>query len=229
MKNKKPIIALGALAVLGLIGGTIAYFTSEATFDNVFTTATYKTKSTETFSSPDNWLPGQTVPKSVVTLNEGTIPVAVRVSTAEKWTLENGTEITMPHTFNEGTENAVTYNSDRDLVTLNYGTNKATMWIDSTDTTNDKHLYYYKKLAPNATTDESFLTSVTLNSNVTTDTNCVTEGVVGEGTVTKTCTTVIKGLGKATYTLTITIETVQADQYQNAWTTAPAISETDND
>ena len=229
MKNKKPIIALGALAVLGLIGGTIAYFTSEATFDNVFTTATYKTKSTETFSSPDNWLPGQTVAKSVVTLNEGTIPVAVRVSTAEKWTLEDNTEITMPHTFDMGTTDTsddVTYNSDRDLVTLNYGEHKDTMWLSSSNT-DDKHLYYYKKLAPNATTDESFLTSVTLNSNVTTDTNCVTEGVVGEGTVTKTCTTGIKGLGKATYTLTITIETVQADQYQNAWTTAPAITETD--
>lgn len=222
MKNKKPIIALGALAVLGLIGGTIAYFTSEATFDNVFTTATYKTKSTETFSSPDNWLPGQTVPKTVVTLNEGTIPVAVRVSTAEKWTLADNTEITMPHTFDN-----VTYNSDRDLVTLNYGTNKDTMWLNSTNTDTDKHLYYYKKLAPNATTDESFLASVTLNSNVPTDTNCETEGTVGQGTVTKTCTTGIKGLGKATYTLTITIETVQADQYQNAWPTAPAITETD--
>ena len=49
MKNKKPIIALGALAIVGLIAGTIAYFTSEATFDNVFTTAVYKTKSEETF------------------------------------------------------------------------------------------------------------------------------------------------------------------------------------
>ncbi len=223
MKNKKPIIALGALAVLGLIGGTIAYFTSEATFDNVFTTATYKTKSTETFSSPDNWLPGQTVPKSVVTLNEGTIPVAVRVSTAEKWTLDNGTEVTFPLTI-DGTQYYT--NGSRDLVTLNYGEHKDTMWLSSSNT-DDEHLYYYKRLAPNATTDESFLTSVTLNSNVTTDTNCETEGTVGEGTVTKTCTTGIKGLGKATYTLTITIETVQADQYQNAWTTAPTISETD--
>lgn len=231
MKNKKPIIALGALAVLGLIGGTIAYFTSEATFDNVFTTATYKTKSTETFSSPDNWLPGQTIDKTVSTLNEGTIPVAVRVSTAEKWTLADNTEITMPHTFDMGTTETsddVTYNSDRDLVTLNYGEHKDTMWLSSSNTS-DKHLYYYKKLAPNATTDESFLASVTLNANVPTDTNCVTEGTVGQGTVTKTCTTGIKGLGKATYTLTITVETVQADQYQNAWTTAPAITETDND
>ena len=54
MKNKKPIIALGALAVVGLIAGTIAYFTSEVEFDNVFTTATYKTKSTEVFNSPQN-------------------------------------------------------------------------------------------------------------------------------------------------------------------------------
>jgi len=225
MKNKKPIIALGALAVLGLIGGTIAYFTSEATFDNVFTTAVYKTKSTEVFNAPDNWLPGQTVAKTVTTLNEGTIPVAVRVSTSEKWTLENGTEITMPHTFDMGTtddaSDDVTYDSDRDLVTLNLA--NTDKWLASTNE-NDKHLYYYKKLAPNATT-ETFLDSVTLKADVETATNCTTTGEVGQGTVTKTCTTGIKGLGKATYTLTVTIETVQADQYQNAWTTAPTIAE----
>lgn len=227
MKNKKPIIALGALAVLGLIGGTIAYFTSEATFDNVFTTAVYKTKSTEVFNAPDNWLPGETITKTVTTTNEGSIPVAVRVSTAEKWTLENGTEITMPHTFDMGTDETtddVRYNSDRDLVTLNYNASKGTKWLESSDAS-DKHLYYYKKLAAGASTETSFLDSVTLNANVTTDTQCTTNGVVGEGTVTKTCTTGIKGLGKATYTLTVTVETVQADQYANAWTTAPAIAD----
>ncbi len=229
MKNKKPIIALGALAVLGLIGGTIAYFTSEATFDNVFTTAVYKTKSTEVFSAPDNWLPGETVTKTVTTTNEGTIPVAVRVSTSEKWTLENGTEITMPHTFDMGTDvttDDVIYNSDRDLVTLNYNASKGTKWLESSNPTTDKHLYYYKKLAAGASTETSFLDSVTLNANVATDTKCTTDGTVGEGTVTKTCTTGIKGLGKATYTLTVTVETVQADQYQAAWgETAPAIAD----
>ena len=220
MKNKKPIIALGALAVLGLIGGTIAYFTSEATFDNVFTTAVYKTKSTEVFSAPDNWLPGETVAKSVTTKNEGSIDVAVRVSTSEKWTLEDNTEITMPHTFNQGQTNEVTYNSDRDLVTINLA--NTADWLSSSDTS-DKHLYYKKKVAANETTT-TFLSGVTLNSNVATDTKCVTEGTQGQGTVTKTCTTGIKGLGKATYTLTITIETVQYDQYTNAWTTAPEIA-----
>ena len=225
MKNKKPIIALGALAVLGLIGGTIAYFTSEATFDNVFTTAVYKTKSTEVFSAPDNWLPGETVAKSVTTKNEGSIDVAVRVSTSEKWTLDdaNHTEITMPHTFDMGTPETtddVIYQSDRDLVTINLA--NTSDWLSSSDTS-DKHLYYKKKLAANETTT-TFLSGVTLNSNVATDTKCVTEGVQGQGTVTKTCTTGIKGLGKATYTLTITIETVQYDQYTNAWTTAPEIA-----
>lgn len=221
MKNKKPIIALGALAVLGLIGGTIAYFTSEATFDNVFTTAVYKTKSTEVFNAPDNWLPGETITKTVTTTNEGSIPVAVRVSTSEKWTLENGNEVTFPLTI-DGTEYYT--NGSRDLVTLDYNASKGTKWLESSDTS-DKHLYYYKKLAAGASTETSFLDSVTLNANVATDTQCTTNGAVGEGTVTKTCTTGIKGLGKATYTLTVTVETVQADQYANAWTTAPAIAD----
>ena len=93
MKNKKPIIALGALAVVGLVAGTIASFTSEVTLDNVFTTATYKTKSEEVFESPSNWAPGQTVPKTLETENQGTIPVAVRVTTSESWKDENNQTI----------------------------------------------------------------------------------------------------------------------------------------
>ncbi len=215
MKNKKPIIALGALAVVGLIAGTIAYFTSEATFDNVFTTAVYKTKSTETFTSPDNWTPGQEVPKTVITENQGTIPVAVRVTTSEKWEDESGDPI---DTSVIGGIEAALPNNPKKIAILN---------LDNTsDWTYDAatRAYYYKRALAAADNSgstpvydktNSFLKSVTLNPDLPVESNCV-ENVEGS-TTTKTCTTTIDGLGKATYTLTLTVETVQYDQYKAVW------------
>ena len=208
MKNKKPIIALAALVAVGLVGATIAYFTSEVTLDNVFTTATYKTKTTETFSSPTNWLPGTTTPKTIVTENEGTIPVVVRASLAESWKDENG--------------QAVAVSDYRDYTTINF-TNIGTGTNEWTKVGN--YYYFNRQLAAKtATTTDStatFISGVTLNSDVATSQSCTESGTIGQGTYTKTCTTGITGIGKGTYTLTITVETVQADKCAQAWTGAP--------
>ena len=53
IKSKKAIIAIVLLGVLA-IGGTLAYYTSTSTFDNVFQTAEYKTVATEVFESPNS-------------------------------------------------------------------------------------------------------------------------------------------------------------------------------
>ena len=45
-KNRKPLIAIALALLVGLVGGTIAYFTSEATFSNQFKTKPYSTEIT---------------------------------------------------------------------------------------------------------------------------------------------------------------------------------------
>ena len=65
MNNKKALIALALVALVGVVGGTFAYFTSNATFTNEFTTGTYSTSVTEEFVSPDNWTPGTTTTKKI--------------------------------------------------------------------------------------------------------------------------------------------------------------------
>ncbi len=222
MKNKKPIIALGALAVVGLIAGTIAYFTSEVTFDNVFKTAIYKTKSTETFESPTNWTPGTNTPKTVVTKNEGNVDVVVRTSISQAW-------------YGEGYSDDLTTeqkaallidpaNIPQNAVIIHYSDpgDGTWDWIAHTD----GKWYYKTKLAPNETTS-SFLTSVELNPEIPVNSQCDDTGtttiVDGHTVTTKTCTTSIAGLGKATYVLTVTVETVQFDQYSTVWTGAPTI------
>lgn len=214
MKNKKPIIALGALAVVGLVAGTIAYFTSEAQFDNEFTTATYKTESVETFTSPDNWAPGQEVPKTVVTENKGSIPVAVRTTLSESWKDENGDPIDQP-TINQVIGYIPASATDR--------THIAIINLDNTTDWEYKDGYYYYKTALGAKASDaatgpktnSFIKSVTLNPDLATDSSCTPPGTGSTRTI--TCTTTIKGLGKATYTLTVRVETVQFDQYKAVW------------
>lgn len=208
MKNKKPIIALVALVAVGLVGATIAYFTSEVTLDNVFTTATYKTKTTETFSSPSDWLPGTTTPKTIETENEGTIPVVIRATLSEAWTDENGDAVAIAN-----------YRDYTTINTQNIGTG-SDQWTLHTD---GKYYFNRQLAAKGSTTDKttSFISGVTLNANVASSQTCTETGEIGHGTYTKTCTTGITGIGKGTYTLTITVETVQADKCAQAWTGAP--------
>lgn len=224
MKNKKPLVALGALAVVGLVAGTIAYFTSQATFDNVFTTATYKTKSEETFTSPDNWTPGTTTPKSVLTTNEGNIPVAVRVSYNGQW-YDNTFDKTK--TIAENSEAMISAQDiaaveaslpqGESIVTVNLTSGND--WIHQ-----GNYYYYHESLLPDTTTSSSFMQSVTLNANLPVTSGCEVDTAQSTaGKTVKVCTTEITGLGKATYVLTILVETVQYDKYHEVWGAAPGV------
>jgi predicted ribosomally synthesized peptide with SipW-like signal peptide len=54
MKNKKSLIAAGAIALIAIAGGTFAYFRYTETFENNFGLAKEEVSFTETFKSPDN-------------------------------------------------------------------------------------------------------------------------------------------------------------------------------
>ena len=192
--KKKPLLAIVLLIMITVIGFTIAYFTSSASFENVFNTGTYKVITTEVFESPSNWKPGEEIPKTITTTNEGTIPAAVRVSYTEKWEDKNGTDITS--TIDEGT---------------------AIINLDNTsEWTKQGNYYYYNYiLNPNETTS-SFIKSVTLNSQLGSgdDVTCTPS----QDGLSVTCEGANPTFG-AKYILTLTKETVQADKYQEVWNT----------
>lgn len=224
MKNKKPIIALGALAVIGLIAGTIAYFTSEATFDNEFQTALYRTRSTETFEAPSNWLPGQTIDKTLVTRNEGNISVAVRVKMTEKWEVPDSnsasgySEASQAVINNLKTKLAANPDAvnNTDLVII--GLDNQTDWIKSGD-----YYYFARELAPAEgtvyDTTSSPIKDVTLNPAIAIAKTTTEEADDTNHTKSIIVTTSIEGLAGARYTLTLDVETVQFDQYRTAWST----------
>ena len=198
MKNKKSLIAIVALVLVVLVGVTIAYFTSSASFENIFNTGTYKVVTTEVFESPDNWAPGQEIPKTITTTNEGTIPAAVRVSYTEQWLDSEDVDIT--DQVDNGT---------------------AIINLDNTsDWTKEGNYYYYNYILEPDQTTTSFIRSVTLNPELGEDLTCTTS----QDGLTKTCEATNPALG-AKYILTITKETVQADKYKEIWNTSLDITE----
>ena len=232
-KNKKmPIIAITALAIIGIVGGTIAYFTSESVFPNVFKTKKIEAEFTEEFTSPDptvpgspEWKPGSKVDKVVEIKNTSDIPLAARVSYTEEWVAADGTKL--PNTIEvEGAQERV----------VNIHMPEEANWIKDGTADNIKGQpvntwYYYNKVIKKNETAK-FMDYVTFNPKVDieydeeitytyTDNTTSTGPTPEEGkTVKKTTkkyTSKENGYAGATYTLTITIQTVQYDAYESHW------------
>ena len=92
MNNKKIttiFILVSLFILLGIIGFTIAYFTSSTDFENEFNTGLYQTTATEVFESPQNWMPGDETPKTLTITNTGNVDVKARVCIQEEWTSAN--------------------------------------------------------------------------------------------------------------------------------------------
>jgi len=215
--NKKPIIFMLLLTVVSIIvGGTIAYYTSNDTFENEFDTSSYTTQVLETFQSPDDWTPGTTTPKTIVATNKGDTPVAVRMCFDEKWEDSEGNELplTAPLTGSESV-----YES---IAIINYS-DSFTRWINDSYSinANNEMCYYYKTKLDKDESTTSPIDSVTFNPYVTLNNynNCVTEN---DST---TCTTEYNDYAK--YTLNVTVEMVQYDKYKNIWNTDIDIREED--
>ena len=198
-RSKKPLFALLIVALIGIVGVTIAYFTDVIEFPNIFKTKPYSTKSVETFVSPDNWLPGTTTSKTVVATNLGDVDVAVRISYTEEWKAKNGSVLPLK----QGSVAAAVINLDN-----------TSDWIKSGD-----YYYYNKKLSKNQSSN-SFIKSVTFNKDVVSEPNCTTSSDGLE----KSCLSSGTKYDDATYTLKIKVETVQFDSYKDAWSTNVSIT-----
>ena len=196
--NSRLIIALVVLVMIaGVIGVTFAYFQSQQTFSNVFQTKPYSTEFTENFTSPNNWIPGTTTPKNVTAKNTGQVDVAVRVSYTEEWTSANGTTLS----GSQGDNKAA-------IINLSNESN----WVYSNG------YYYYSSILGQNQSTNSFIESVTFNELIEADYTCTDEDGI------KKCTSTGNGYDGATYKLTIKVETIQADAYQDAWNTDVTIS-----
>ncbi|MDE5888899.1 MAG: BsaA family SipW-dependent biofilm matrix protein [Bacilli bacterium] len=222
--NKKTIIAIILLAVIGVVGGTLAYFTSQAQFTNVFRTKPYSTELTEEFDAPDNWLPGEETSKKVYVTNKGDVPVAVRISYTEEWVGGNGTtKLDLVQTKEDGTK--VT------AALINFPNSDD--WISKTESDGNTYYYYNNALGRDEQTS-LFIDKVTFNKDIDIAYTCENVYTYADGTsstgsqpeegktlksTTQKCNSTDETYAGATYTLTIKIETVQFDAFQTYWNT----------
>lgn len=196
-KNKKGIIILGGLSLLGVLGGTLAYFTTTTNIANKFKSGMYQNEIVEKFESPANWTPGTITEKKISVKNTGNIPMAVRASYTEKWVSASGKELNLKDIDNN------------QVSIINFGKN----WTKSSDG------YYYYGSKENKTVLEptsvstSFINSVKFNEKV----NASLKESVSEDGKTITYTSTGDGYDNATYTLMVKIETVQHDAANNFW------------
>jgi len=240
-KKKTPLIALAILLMVGVVGGTIAYFTSNASFVNKFKTGRYETELTEQFTSPEAWTPGTETEKLVTIKNIGEVPVVARVSYEESWETKDGLSPSLTIDYNGSTERTVLINGI-----------DSTKWEEKEE--NGKKYYYYNEVIQPGSAEIKFMDSVTFNEHVDSGmeeytiytyadvdgTNEITitvnkgeemtpeekasiENKVMKKQVKKT-RSAETGYAGATYNLTINIETVQYDGYKKVWNTTKEIA-----
>ena len=210
MNSKRTIYILILILTIGIVGLTIAYFSNSTSIDNTFSTKDYGTTVDEEFVSPSNWLPGTTTPKTLTVTNSGSVDEAVRVSYVETWTSANSsTEGNLPLTQNGNDVAVINWANPSDWTKVTEG--GVVYW------------YYNYKLSPTEVTS-SLLESVTFNSAITNSSNCVTTEPQA-GTKVITCNSTGDGYDGATYKLKFNVETVQYNEYVNAWGTSVAILE----
>ena len=207
MKQRKNIIALLLVAIIGIVGLTVAYFSNSTSITNEFETSEYGTDVIETFTSPTGWQPGDETPKVLTVKNTGEVDEAVRVKVEEKWVNKNGQELSLTQDGNVAA--LIHYINDSDWTRVDV------------DGENYYYYYYNYKLAPDEETTE-LLDKVTFNPLINASTTCTT--TTENGVTTRSCKSNGSGYDGATYTLKFTIETVQYNKYADAWNTGSTIT-----
>lgn len=191
MKNKKNLIVI--FIALIMIVSTIAFFANDSRINNDFDTGSFGTTFIETFSSPNDWVPGTTTPTNFVVKNSSQTPIVIRMSYTEKWVDDDDNEI---DNVKDGISAGV----------VNFA--------NQSDWINEGNYYYYKhKLLYNQEASNP-IESVTYNSDVNGDYVCVSQNLIYD-----VCTSGIGEYNGATYYLDVKFETIQYRGYQNAWNT----------
>ena len=168
---------------MAAIAGTSAIYLENVVFNNKFQLDAEEVEHTETFTSPDDWVPCEETPKTVVTTNKSNHPVKVRLNYDEWW--RNQTD----------TENLPVEQDGHRLTTINFQ--------NEDDWELSGNWYYWKgELAPGEST-RSLFKSVTFDcsANFAVQHICTDQG----------CTDVHSPYEGADYHILITVQTTDED------------------
>lgn len=181
--NRKPLFALVAGIILAAIAGTSAIYLENVVFNNKFQLDAEEIEHTETFTSPEDWVPCDETPKTVITTNKSSHPVKVRLNYDEWWRNQ------------ADTENLPVEQDGHRLTTINFQ--------NEDDWELSGNWYYWKgELAPGEST-RSLFKSVTFDcsANFAVQHVCTDQG----------CTDVHSPYEGADYHILITVQTTDED------------------
>ena len=160
-KKKFQVIAVAGLLTVGVVGGTLAWFTSQDKLTNKFTTGSINDPNTdgvkieEHFEEPKNVTPGELTDKQVQVKNTASYDQFIRVKLTPKFVDVNNDRSEIKQvTIKEG-ENNTTKDLDTSKIVFKFSTNKNDSkedgtWYDA----GDGYFYYIGKVAPDTTTNK---------------------------------------------------------------------------
>lgn len=219
-KNKKKLAGIVGLLAVTLIGGTMAYYSSSLSVDNILKTKAYGNELVEKFTPEDDWQPGAEVNKDVAVKNTGDYPLLARVTWSETWKKANGDNETV--TLKEEKADSEKSQVIKKIVEENN-------WVFDAE---DGYYYYNGTIAEDGSVQ--FLDSITLKDNVDMTGNATKKYYYYEGDTEPTddsewtevneeseipdtakykkvvSVPATDSYGNAEYTLTITTEVLQA-------------------
>ena len=175
MKKKHTLVIASLSLVVLTIGCTIAYNQNQMFFANLFRLQSDEMEFTETFDSPDDWQPCQTVPKTASVKNNNATPRYVRMKYNEYWRVKDSQTPTTDH---ETTDLPLTWTAGG--VTKHY-VDIDTQNEDKWELKSDGWYYYKTAIQQNESTD-SYFESVTFNCevNLAGEMRYSADGLVGE-------------------------------------------------
>ena len=196
--QKKSLLAIAALAVVALIGTTIAINNDWTVFDNEFELGDATTEFVESFVSPSNWTPCDETDKTVIATNRSNTKVAVRLKYEEYWKTATSTST------NHETELPLTKDGARltDIVLQN---------TDSWELIDG--WYYWKGSLSKDQSTNSLLKSVKFNCNA----NFGGQNICRDTEDGKICEKTNLDYDGARYHVDVTVQTIQADAAKSEW------------
>ena len=219
MKKRNILLIILLCVLLITLGGTLAYFNSRHVNETTLTSKVYSTRSTQTYTSPDNFLPGTLVNMNTKVTNTGEVEVAVRAKIEESWTSHNNASLPLYQTKSNKYYRTILFNtnSSQECLTTSCATDITSI---NADWTYSNGYYYYKYYLGEDDETTSLISSLLFNSYIENDISCSTNELTGDNV----CSSTGNGYDNATYNLRLTFETVQSDIYQTYWNTNVSIT-----
>ena len=245
MNNKKLIIVLLLVCVILVGGGTLAYFNSRHTSVTSLSTDIYQTRVTDTFTSPENFVPGTYIERDMKLINTGDVKVAVRAKIEQSWTSANGDELPLAYPNYTITEEYGSYDFNGSCMPIIYFNNNVFSGVRDINmfSTQQEAIEYASSMCDNVDynldnsmgfshwtydREEYYYYNYYVNQNE--ETTPLISSIMFNPDIennyscttnngVESCTSTGNGYDGATYTLTVTFETVQYDKYQEYWNT----------